>query len=209
MSDKRKTHWKEAFNPAYIGAYAFQPSEEKTLTIAGMTIDTVKGSDGREDDCTILHWAEKEKPMVLNATNAKIISRLLNSPYIDDWIGKRIVLGVETVSAFGERVDAVRVQSKQPAKAAEAKKGTINPPAPPAAAEPIDPPAPLTIKERVDGVCKWHKVSQVTFGNVLKELQTQNKVADKPTAEMSAEEVDLMIKEVSQAIINKKKENQK
>ena len=31
MSDK--THWKKLTNPNYLGSYAFQPGEEKTVTI--------------------------------------------------------------------------------------------------------------------------------------------------------------------------------
>ena len=184
MSEKRKTHWKETFNPDFIGAYAFQPGEEKTLTISRMTIDMVMGTDGREDECTILHWAEKVKPMVLNATNAKIISKLLGSPYIDDWIGKKVVLGVETVKAFGDLVEAVRVQDKQVT-------------------------VPPTLKERIDFICQKHRVGIETFGKALEELQRAGKVPDKKTAEMSDDELKAMLESVDQAIVEKKKENEK
>lgn len=182
MSEKRKTHWKETFNPAYLGAYAFQPNEEKTLTIARMSIDKVMGADGREDECTILHWKEKVKPMVLNATNAKIISKLLESPYIDDWFGKKVVLGVETVKAFGDLVEAVRVQDKQAA-------------------------VPPTLKERIDFICKKHRISMATFGKVLVDLQQAGKAPGKKTAEMSEDELKAMLEAVDQAIVEKKKEN--
>ena len=68
--------------------------------------------------------------------------------------------------------------------------------------------SPPTLKERIDGVCRLHKVGQETFGNVLKELQLKNKVANKQTADMTETEIVVMLKEVGQAIIDKKKEKQ-
>ncbi len=53
--------------------------------------------------------------MILNVTNSKTIQKLMKSPYIEDWIKKRITLIVKTVSAFGEKVDAVRVKNELPA----------------------------------------------------------------------------------------------
>ena len=108
------THWKKLNNPDFIGAYAFQPGEEKTLTISTVGREVVTGADGKKEDCTVVHWDEPEKPLILNVTNAKAIAKLAESPYVERWTGLRVLLGVETVSAFGERVEAVRVKKKQP-----------------------------------------------------------------------------------------------
>lgn len=108
-----KTHWKKYNNPDYIGAYAFQPGEEKTLTISTVKREMVIGAEGRKEECTTVHFVGDEKPLILNATNGKMIQRVLGSPYVEEWAGRAIVLGVETVSAFGERVEAVRVKKKQ------------------------------------------------------------------------------------------------
>ena len=109
------THWKKLNNPDFIGAYAFQPGEEKTLTISTVGREVVTGADGKKEDCTVVHWDEPEKPLILNVTNAKAIAKLAESPYVERWTGLRVLLGVETVSAFGERVEAVRVKKKKPA----------------------------------------------------------------------------------------------
>lgn len=115
MAEPIKTHWKKAFNPDYLGAYAFQPDEEKTLTIASISTEMVTGPDAKKEQCSVIYWQEKEKPMILNVTNSKTIQKLMKSPYIEDWIKKRITLIVKTVSAFGEKVDAVRVKNELPA----------------------------------------------------------------------------------------------
>lgn len=111
----QRTHWKSLQNNDYIGAYAFQPGEEKTVTIAKVTREMVTGPEGRKEECTVVHFAGDTKPLIMNVTNAKTIQKLLRTPYIEEWAGKAITLGVETVSAFGERVEAVRVKKKLPA----------------------------------------------------------------------------------------------
>ena len=108
-----RTHWKSLTNPDYIGAYAFQPNEEKTVTISTVVSETVMGADGRKEECTVVHFQGDTKPLILNVTNAKMIQKVLQTPYIEEWVGRSVILGVETVSAFGERVEAVRVRKKQ------------------------------------------------------------------------------------------------
>lgn len=107
------THWKKLESPDYIGAYAFQPGEEKTVTIQRVQREIVTGPDGKKEECTVLHFREKDKPMILNATNGKMVAKLAGTPYIEQWPGIRIVIGVEKVKAFGDFVDAVRVKNKK------------------------------------------------------------------------------------------------
>lgn len=103
------THWKKLENPEFIGAYAFQPDEHKVVTIKSVRREMVSGADGKREECTVVHFAESEKPLILNATNGKAIAKVAKTPYIEQWTGVRIELHVERVKAFGEIVDAVRV----------------------------------------------------------------------------------------------------
>lgn len=110
-----KTHWKKLDNPDYMGAYSFQPNEEKTLTIARVGQEEVYNpSSSKKETCTVAHFKENEKPMILNNTNCKMISKVHNTPYIDDWVGLAFVVGVQKVKAFGDVVDAVRIKNKKP-----------------------------------------------------------------------------------------------
>lgn len=111
------THWKNLDNPDYIGAYAFQPGEEKCVTIRSVTREKVNGADGKSEMCTVVHFAENEKPMILNATNGKMIQKHAGSGYIERWAGVRILLHVENVKAFGDIVEAVRVMKRKPPQA--------------------------------------------------------------------------------------------
>jgi hypothetical protein len=52
--------------------------------------------------------------MILNKTNQKTMEKLFASPYIEDWAGKKMILYVAKVKAFGDTVDALRVKTTAP-----------------------------------------------------------------------------------------------
>lgn len=105
------THWKKLTNPDYLGAYAFEPGQEMIVTIKSVANEVVTGTDGKKETCSVMHFAENVKPLVLNATNSKTIAKLLKTPYIEQWSGRKIQLYVQGgIKAFGDVVDAVRVR---------------------------------------------------------------------------------------------------
>ena len=112
------THWKKLTNPDYLGAYSLEDGQDIILTIANVRQETVTGPEGKKEDCLVCYWKEAAKPMILNNTNAKMIEKLLKTPYIEQWSGNRIQIGSEKVKAFGEIVDALRVRSFLPTEGA-------------------------------------------------------------------------------------------
>ena len=110
-----KTHWKKLTNPDYLGAYSFNEGEEKILTISRVKQEIVIGPDGKKEECTVARFVENEKPMILNTTNCKTITKIHKTPFIEEWSGKRIQIYVAQVKAFGEVVDALRIRDKVPA----------------------------------------------------------------------------------------------
>ena len=105
------THWKKLTNPDYLGAYALQPGQELIVTIKSVANEVVTGTDGKKETCSVMHFMEDVKPLVLNATNSKTITKLLKTPYIEHWQGRKIQLYVENgIKAFGDVVDAIRVR---------------------------------------------------------------------------------------------------
>jgi len=113
-----ETHWKKLTNPDYLGAYAFDPGEEKIVTIDYVSQEELTSQDGKPSLCIVAHLVD-EKPLVLNKTNCKAISKLLKTPYIEEWAGHRITLAVQMVKAFGEEVEAVRVKPRLPGETCE------------------------------------------------------------------------------------------
>lgn len=105
------THWKKLTNPDYLGAYALEPGQDLIVTIKTVANEVVTGTDGKKETCSVMHFVENVKPLVLNATNSKAITKLLKTPYIEQWSGRKIQLYVETgIKAFGDIVDAIRVR---------------------------------------------------------------------------------------------------
>jgi len=109
----KKTHWKENFDYQYLGGYSID-GEDLTLTIKAVKTEKVQGTSGRSEDCMVIYFEELDKGMICNKTNAKTITKIHNTPYLEEWPGKRIVLGTEKVSAFGETTDALRVRAFKP-----------------------------------------------------------------------------------------------
>ena len=109
-----KHHWKKFNNPDYLGAYALNVGEDLILTIKKAGQETFTGTSGKKEEGLLIHFVENVKPMICNATNAKSITKVAGSPYIEDWQGVRISLYSQEVSAFGETVDALRVRNFPP-----------------------------------------------------------------------------------------------
>ena len=110
-----KTHWKKQFNYEYMGSYSLPDGKDVVLTIKETRKEKVTGTAGKKEDCFVCYFEESDKPMILNRTNCKTIERVYKSPFIEDWAGLRVQIGIDTVSAFGESVEALRVRNIKPA----------------------------------------------------------------------------------------------
>ena len=111
-----QTHWKKLTNPHYVGAHDLQPGQELKVTIESIANEVVKMFDGKtvkEETCIVAHLKGAKKPMIFNKTNCKIIAKNLNTPYIEDWVGKSITIYAAKVRAFGEVTEALRVKAEK------------------------------------------------------------------------------------------------
>lgn len=104
------THWKKLMNPDYLGGYALEPGQELIATIKSVGNEEVTSPDGKKQICSVIHFVEDIKPMILNATNNKTIAKLFKTPYIEEWCGRKIQIYTEKVKAFGDVWDALRIR---------------------------------------------------------------------------------------------------
>lgn len=109
-----KTHWKKMVNMDYLGTYSLEDGKDLTLTIDYVRQEVVTGNSGRKEQCMVVHFKENVKPMILNRTNAKTITKVVGSPYIEDWNGKRITLYADTTRFGGDIVECLRVRPYSP-----------------------------------------------------------------------------------------------
>lgn len=116
MAENNKTHWKKLTNPDYLGAYSLMQGDkaiELTVVIQSVRIEKVKDQNGKDGECMVARIVNN-KPLIINKTNAKTITKLYDTPYIEDWQGKAITLFVAKVRVGGETVDALRIRPTKP-----------------------------------------------------------------------------------------------
>ena len=99
----------DAFPSNYVKAEDVE-GQEISVTIAKLTIESMKSKSGNEEQKPVLHFSDYPKQMVLNATNWKRIAQILGNDDSDFWTGKKITLVTEIVDSFGEMKPAVRVK---------------------------------------------------------------------------------------------------
>lgn len=111
------THWKKNFNYNYLGSYSLANGNDVILTIKETKKELVKNETGKDEECFVAYFVEKSdwiKPMILNKTNCKTISKIYKCPYIEQWQGKKIQIFIDKVKAFGEVHDALRIRPFEP-----------------------------------------------------------------------------------------------
>lgn len=96
----------------HIEGMALQ-GREMVVTIRSIVKEKMQGPTGRPVEKNVIVFQETPQTLVLNKTNAKRIITLYGSE-TNDWPGKRIILYSESVQAFGETTEAVRVGKKAP-----------------------------------------------------------------------------------------------
>lgn len=60
----------------------------------------------------VLYFKKAKRGLVLNKTNAYTIADMYG-PETDNWKGKPVVLTVDTIYAFGEQMDVIRVAAQK------------------------------------------------------------------------------------------------
>lgn len=109
-----KTDYRKMMDKPYLGAWDIPDSGELILTIDKVDTDKVMNESHKEDEKMLVHFKEEKKPMICNVTNAKAISKVAGSTYIEDWVGVRVILYSSEVNAFGETRDAIRIRTYAP-----------------------------------------------------------------------------------------------
>lgn len=119
-NDPKLTHWKSLQNPNFIGAYTLMEMgvQELEVTIQMFRKERVQNGKGEQVEASILYLKE-QKPLWLNTINQQTISRVLGTPFVENWIGKTITLYIDKVKIDSDAglasiedlfVEAIRVR---------------------------------------------------------------------------------------------------
>lgn len=114
-----KTHYRKVYKSDHLGQADIEDFMESGSDLI-FTISHVKQEygvtvAGRKGNHNIAYFAEGVKPMVLNATNAKIVRGFSGSTFVEDWKEIRVQLYIDpSVKMKGETVGGVRIATRQP-----------------------------------------------------------------------------------------------
>lgn len=110
-----QTHWKKLTNPNYLGAYAFDENQEMVVKIKEVRVESVQNAQGKEDKPVAYFEGGQVKPLILNSSCMKSITKVAGTPYIEKWAGVKVQLYVDrAVPAFGTITEGVRVRDFPP-----------------------------------------------------------------------------------------------
>jgi hypothetical protein len=111
-----KTHWRKVFLSDYLGSCDLEDGKDLKAVIKSVTVKSVKGPDGKEQERNVATFTDANlKPMILNATNCKLIKKFAKSVFINDWNNVPIQIYVkDDIKAFGEVTEGLRIRPTQP-----------------------------------------------------------------------------------------------
>lgn len=97
-----------------------------TVTSCDQRNVAIQGADPELKWC--LHFAEIDKPLVLNSTNIKLCEQVFASDDTDDWNGKKVVLYTDpNITYGGKLVGGIRVRKPKDSAAKPAPRSAALP----------------------------------------------------------------------------------
>ena len=163
-------HWKESLPGDYLGAYSLN-GQDMVVTIKSAGPEIITGANGKKEECLVLHFEEPVMDMVCNRTNAKTITKVVGSPYVEHWKGKKIALYPTTTRFGGEIVECIRVREKAPKQAAPIMCEKCG--------QQIAPAAGMTAEQVADyGLKKYGKKLCIKCGKEAGAAQTEQSKAE-------------------------------
>ncbi|MES2592365.1 MAG: hypothetical protein V4608_10800 [Bacteroidota bacterium] len=120
METKEKHHYRKVFKSDHLGIADLEDfiEEKKPLVFMIKEVKQEMGVSvaGKKGNFNIAYFVEKIKPLVLNATNSKVVKMFAGgSPFVEDWNNIMVELFIDdTVKMKGEVVGGVRIRSIKP-----------------------------------------------------------------------------------------------
>jgi hypothetical protein len=114
----KKNHFRAVFKSDHLGVADLEDMIEEGKHLFFTIERTVQGNQkvaGKNLFCNVAYFKEGIKPMVLNATNSKVVSRFASSNFVEDWNNIAVELYVDSnVKMKGSVVGGVRIRPTQP-----------------------------------------------------------------------------------------------
>jgi hypothetical protein len=115
----KKNHYRKVFKSDHLSSYDLEDFIEEgrplEFTVKHVIQEIGVRVAGKKIDANIGYFVEPIKPIVLNATNSKILSKLAGSNFVQDWNNIPIEVYIKKGISFGkETVQGVRIKEEMP-----------------------------------------------------------------------------------------------
>jgi len=113
----KQTHYRKVFKSDHLGVADLEEFLEKgsplIFTVSHVNQEMNAKVAGKKINANIAYFEESIKPLVLNATNSKTMSKLTGSSFVENWGNLTIQLYIDRdARLMGEVVGGVRVSPK-------------------------------------------------------------------------------------------------
>ena len=123
----KKNHYRKIFKSNHLSSADLEDFIENGISL-NFTIVEVKQEmnvevAGKKMNANIAYFREGIKPLVLNATNCKMMAFICKSPFVENWQNVKVELYIDSNVKFaGQVVDGVRLrQSKESNKLSDSE----------------------------------------------------------------------------------------
>lgn len=163
MTQVTKTHYRNVFKSDHLGVADLEDMLEKGESLIFKIVQVKQEINvmvaGRKGNHNIAYFEGKHKPLVLNATNSKIVKTFSNgSPFVEDWVNTLIELYIDpNVLMKGEKVGGIRIRPVQP----KSSKPELTP-----THSKWDAAKKATKEGKLDGVLAHFSVSEVNISKL-------------------------------------------
>jgi hypothetical protein len=115
-TETERIHWKKVFNSDYLGSCDLEDGKDLKAIIKSVNVANVKGLDGKSQERNVAQFTDPAiKPMILNATNCKIVKEFAKSSFINDWNNVPVLIYTKgDIKVFGEITEGLRIREIQP-----------------------------------------------------------------------------------------------
>jgi len=109
-----QTDYRVLYDREYVGAWELQ-GRDTTVTISKVVGGELTAVGGRKSKKPVISFEGKEKKMICNKTNAKVIAAMYGN-IVEAWVGKRITLfvGQTRDPSTGGDIECLRVRPAIP-----------------------------------------------------------------------------------------------
>lgn len=116
-----KTHYRKAFDSPYLSSADIVEPTALTIKMVVLETDRTKKTKDRFNTAHFVEHeirpGEKLKPMILNATNSKMLKKITGTPFLEDWENVPVTVYVDPNVRNGkEIVEGLRIMPQQVSK---------------------------------------------------------------------------------------------